>query len=230
MKYFIILILTLSAVINLSAQTLEATESEALVKLTATNFEAKPLAYETIIFVAQKTKKRYNIKTGKNGKGEILVPKGDTYMVKYKDLTQKVDYSQFKVSNQPGKISFEVTIKYEPSKLITLDNVYFDTDKATIKPASYKQLNELASLLKEKKGLEIEIAGHTDNIGSDSHNKDLSQRRADAVRNYLIKKGANPDHITAVGYGAEQPIAPNTTPEGRAQNRRIEVRITKESE
>jgi len=230
MKYLTIIFLVLSTSIQLRAQTLEATESQALVKLTATNFENKPLSYETIIFIAQKTKKEYNIKTGKDGKGEVLVPKGDTYLVKYKDLTQKVDYSQFKVPNKPGKFSFEVTIKYEPSKLITLDNVYFDTDKATIKPASYKQLNEIADLLKEKKGMEIEIAGHTDNTGSEAHNKELSQRRADAIRNYLIKKGANPDHITAVGYGAEQPIAPNTTPEGRAKNRRIEVRVTKEYE
>ncbi len=228
MYKIIILFLALSASIKLSAQTLEATESEALVKLIVTNFEEKPLAFETIIFIAQNTKKEYSIQTANDGKGEILVPKGDTYVVKYKDLTQKVDYSQFKVPNQPGKFSFDVVIKYEPSKLITLDNVYFDTDKATIKPESYEQLNELANLLKEKKGMEIEIAGHTDNTGSEEHNKDLSQQRADAIRNYLIKKGANPDHITAVGYGAEQPIAPNITPEGKAQNRRIEVRITKE--
>ena len=228
MKKYFLLILTIAFSINLKAQKLEATESQALVNLTVTNFEAKPLKHETIIFVAQKTKKEYAVKTGDDGKGGILVPKGDTYLVKYKDLTQKVDYSQFKVPNQPGKFSFDVLIKYEPSKLITLDNVYFDTDKATIKPASYKQLNEIADLLKEKKSMEIEIAGHTDNVGSDEHNMDLSQRRADAIRNYLIKQGANPAHITAVGYGSSQPIASNAAPEGRAKNRRIEVRITKE--
>ncbi len=224
--FFIFFIFVVS--LNLHSQNLEATESQALVNLTVTNFEAKPLKHETIIFVAQKTQKEYAVKTGDNGKGQILVPKGDTYLVRYKDLTQKVNYSQFKVPNQPGKISFEVLIKYEPSKLIQLNNVYFDTDKATIKPKSFKQLNEIAGLLKEKKGMEIEIAGHTDNVGTKEHNMALSQRRADAIRNYLIKKGANPNHITAVGYGDQQPIDSNATPEGRAKNRRIEVRITKE--
>lgn len=228
MKYLIILFLTLSASINLSAQTLEATESQALVKLTVSNFDDKPLKQETIIFVGLKTKKEFSVKTGDNGKGEILVPKGDTYLVRYKELTQKVDYSQFKVPNQPGKISFEVIIKYEPSKLITLDNVYFDTDKATIKPESYKQLNELADLLKEKKSMEIEIAGHTDNVGNEKYNQDLSKRRAESIKSYLVKKGANAQHIRAAGYGDQQPIASNATADGRAKNRRIEVRITKE--
>jgi len=228
MKKLFFLFLSITISLNLNAQTLEATESQALVKLTVTNFDNKPLAHETIIFVAKKTQKEYAVKTENNGKGNILVPKGDTYLVKYKDLTQKVDYSQFKVPNQPGKFSFDVIIKYEPSKLITLDNVYFDTDKATIKPESYKQLKELADLLKEKKDMEIEIAGHTDNVGNKEYNQDLSQRRAEAIKTYLVKKGANVQHIRATGYGDQQPIASNATPEGRAKNRRIEVRITKE--
>jgi len=228
MKKILLALFTLIAVLNLFSQTLTPTESQALVKLTVTNFDNKPIVHETIIFVTQKTKKEYAVKTGDDGKGQILVPKGETYIVKYKELTQKVDYSQFKVPNEPGKFSFDVIIKYEPSKLITLDNVYFDTDKATIKPESYKQLNELADLLKEKKDLEIEIAGHTDNVGNEEYNQDLSQRRAEAIKSYLVKKGANAQHIRAAGYGDQQPIASNATPEGRAKNRRIEVRITKE--
>lgn len=212
----------------LQAQLLEPTESQALVRLTVTDFETHPLKQETIIFIAQNTGKEYIIKTNDKGKGQILVPKGDMYLVKYKDLIQSVDYSQFKVPNQPGKFSFDVTIKYEPSKLITLNNVYFDTDKAIIKQESYKELDEIAALLKEKEDMEIEVAGHTDNQGDNAHNMDLSQRRADAIKKYLVKKGANPNHIRAVGYGSEQPIASNSTQEGRAKNRRIEIRIIKE--
>lgn len=213
---------------NIFAQELEPTESQALVKISVTNFENKPHAFATIILTGQTSKKEFSGKTDNQGKTNILVPKGDTYLVNYKDLTEIVDYSKFKVPNEPGKFSFDITLKYEPSKLITLNNVYFDTDKAEIKPESYAQLNEIADLLKGKKGMEIEIAGHTDNVSSDEHNKDLSQRRAQAVKDYLVKKGANAQHIKAVGYGADQPIDINSTPEGRAKNRRIEMRILKE--
>ena len=81
--------------------------------------------------------------------------------------------------------------------------------------------------------MEIEIAGHTDNIGSEESNMKLSQARAEAVRNYLISKGIKPERITAKGYGDTQPIAYNTNPDGsdnpagRQQNRRTEARITK---
>ncbi len=227
MKTYLLLFLTIFSV-NVFAQDLEPTESQALVRITVTNFEGKPHSFETIVLTGQTSKKEFTGKTDAQGKTNILVPKGDIYLVNYKDITEMIDYSKFKVDNSPGRFSFDVIIKYEPSKLVTLDNVYFDTDKAIVKSESYKQLDEIAGLLKEKKGMEVEIAGHTDNVGSDEHNKDLSQRRAQAVKDYLVKKGANAQHIKAVGYGADQPIDSNATPEGRAKNRRIEMRILKE--
>ncbi len=228
MKQLITIMFALLLIQGVSGQKLYPTESKALLNVTVTNFDGDPLGGERIIFVAQKSKKEYSVITNNNGKAQILLPKGDTYQVKYKDFSEAVDYSQFEVPNKPGKYTFTVNMKYEPSKTFTLNNVYFDVDKATIKPQSYKQLDELVELMKLKKGMEIEIAGHTDNTGSEAHNKVLSQERAEAIKKYLVKKGINPKRIKAVGYGASEPIATNDTPEGRAKNRRIEVRVLKE--
>ena len=84
---------------------------------------------------------------------------------------------------------------------------------------------ELVSYLKNKDDIRIEIAGHTDNVGKEADNIKLSRERADAIRNYVIKKGIPPARITAKGYGASQPVADNDTDEGRQANRRTEVRI-----
>jgi len=210
------------------SQNLLPTESKALLNLVVTNFDMEPLSGETVIFRAEKSKKEFSVVTDKNGKAQILLPKGDTYEIKYKEFATVVEYSKFEIPNKQGKFTLQLNIKYEPSKVFTLDNVYFDVDKATIKKESYKQLDELVNLLKLKKNMEIEIAGHTDNSGRKEYNMELSQKRAEAVKQYLIKKGISANRIKAVGYGDTQPIATNDTPQGRAKNRRIEVRVIKE--
>ncbi len=210
------------------SQKLMPTESKALLNVLVTDFDMNPLAGETVIFRATKSGKEYSVVTNQQGKAQILLPKGDIYKIKYKELSEAVDYTQFEVPNKPGRFTLDLHMKYEPSKVFTLNNVYFDVDKATIKPESYKQLDELVELMKLKKGMEIEIAGHTDNTGSKEHNLKLSQLRAEAVKNYLVKKGISAKRIVAKGYGDTEPIATNDTPEGRAKNRRIEVRIIKD--
>ncbi len=82
--------------------------------------------------------------------------------------------------------------------------------------------------MKLKPSLVIEISGHTDNTGTTEINMKLSQDRADAVRNYLIRKGISAERVTAKGYGDTEPVADNSTDEGKAKNRRTEVRIIKE--
>jgi outer membrane protein OmpA-like peptidoglycan-associated protein len=86
-------------------------------------------------------------------------------------------------------------------------------------------LEELVNYLKNKDGIRVEIAGHTDNVGNDADNTKLSQQRAETIRNYLIKKGISPTRVVAKGYGAAEPVADNDTDEGRQLNRRTEVRI-----
>ncbi len=109
---------------------------------------------------------------------------------------------------------------------ITLNNLFFDHDKAEIKPASFPELDRLAKFLLEY-GKAIEIAGHTDNVGSASYNQQLSEKRASAVKTYLVNKQASAVQINAVGYGYTQPVATNDTDEGKAKNRRVEIRFLK---
>ena len=101
-------------------------------------------------------------------------------------------------------------------------DIQFETDKADIRPQFHRQLKEVADFLDTYTNTSAIIEGHTDNVGDADYNKDLSQRRADSVRQYLINNfGIEPNRLTARGYGEERPIASNDTAEGRAQNRRV---------
>ncbi|HQN01720.1 MAG TPA: OmpA family protein [Candidatus Hydrogenedentes bacterium] len=102
--------------------------------------------------------------------------------------------------------------------------VLFDTNKAIIKKNSFKDVDNLVVVMKQYPELNVVIEGHTDSVGSNAYNKKLSQRRADAVKTYMVKKGGiDAKRLKAVGYGEEKPIADNKTKEGKAKNRRVEA-------
>lgn len=102
----------------------------------------------------------------------------------------------------------------------------FDVDRASIKSRGQEKLNLLARKLKETITTEkVEIAGHTDASGSDSYNQRLSERRAEAVKTYLVSQGVSADKMMTVGYGESRPIVSNKTAAGRSRNRRVEVKI-----
>lgn len=210
------------------AQILKPTETEVLVNVTVTNFENMPRSNDFIIFTGKKSKKVFSDTTNANGKFSILLPKGDTYKILYKEFTDSTDYSEMEIPNTAGKFTSELTIQVEPAKVYTLENVFFDTGLSTLKPESYKALNDLVEVMKLKSSLVIEIDGHTDNTGTPELNQTLSQNRADAVRNYLIKKGIAVTRVSAKGFGDTMPVADNSTDEGKAKNRRTEVKIIKE--
>jgi outer membrane protein OmpA-like peptidoglycan-associated protein len=107
---------------------------------------------------------------------------------------------------------------------VVLRGVTFASGKSALNPDSYTVLDIVAASLVANPDIRIEIAGHTDNTGSPAVNTRLSQARADAVRAYLASKGVGPDRMMAKGYGPTVPVATNTTPAGRAQNRRVELR------
>ncbi len=104
---------------------------------------------------------------------------------------------------------------------VTLEGVTFAFNSADLTEASRPVLDDTASGLKEHAGLKVEIQGYTDGVGSARYNLALSQRRADAVRQYLIGQGVDPSQLTARGYGKADPVASNATAEGRARNRRV---------
>jgi outer membrane protein OmpA-like peptidoglycan-associated protein/tetratricopeptide (TPR) repeat protein len=109
---------------------------------------------------------------------------------------------------------------------IVLRNIYFDFDKATFKQESYTELNKLERMMIQNPAMKVEIAGHTDDIGTMAYNMTLSQRRAEAVKNFLTQKGIDPRRIEAKGYGKTRPLASNDDEEeGRELNRRVEFKV-----
>ena len=107
-----------------------------------------------------------------------------------------------------------------------MQGIQFENGKATIKTTSYAILDQVAKVFIENPSYVIEVQGHTDNVGNYQQNLTLSEKRAQAVRDYLVKHGVDTNHITAHGYGPDRPIASNNTKEGRSQNRRVEFNIT----
>jgi len=108
---------------------------------------------------------------------------------------------------------------------IILDDVLFDFDKTAIKPDGAKILDRLVEFLNQNPDKRVELEGHTDWIGTERYNQGLSERRAASVKNYLVKKGINLNRITTRGFGETKPIADNKTRDGRAKNRRVEVKV-----
>jgi len=110
-------------------------------------------------------------------------------------------------------------------RTIILDNILFDFDKTAIKPDGAKILDRLVTFLNENRDKKVDLEGHTDSIGTDKYNEGLSERRAASVKNYLVKQGVDAGRIGARGFGEAKPIADNKTADGRAKNRRVEVKV-----
>ncbi|MGM0665137.1 MAG: OmpA family protein, partial [Thermodesulfobacteriota bacterium] len=107
---------------------------------------------------------------------------------------------------------------------VAVYGIHFDFDKADLKVGSEKALTEIIKLMKADPGLRVEIQGHTDNVGGREYNLDLSKRRAQTVRDYLSLYGIESSRMTLAGYGFGMPVASNDTEEGRALNRRVELK------
>lgn len=124
----------------------------------------------------------------------------------------------------------DTAVSIIPNKEIVLTNLYFGTGSSTIKNESYRELDNLFEQLKKiiSPTDTIVISGHTDDVGKEEDNLKLSENRAKAVAEYLIKKGLQKENIKFVGYGSSKPIADNETEQGREQNRRVELFIKKE--
>lgn len=140
------------------------------------------------------------------------------------DITVK---KQEPILNVPIKKDDLISIDIKEGETITLKNIFFDLDKAELLPRSYKELYKLLKLLRANPNMVIEIRGHTDNQGETAYNMHLSFERAKAVVEYLKEGGISPDRTTFRGFGDTQPIADNTTLEGRQLNRRVEFYVVR---
>ncbi len=113
----------------------------------------------------------------------------------------------------------------KPGEKIILRNIFYATDSYELIDKSKAELNKLTKFLEENPGLKIEISGHTDNVGTNAYNLTLSEKRAQSVVNYLVEQGISIERLTYKGYGEESPVDTNETEEGRANNRRTEIKI-----
>jgi outer membrane protein OmpA-like peptidoglycan-associated protein/Tol biopolymer transport system component len=163
--------------------------------------------------------------------GEFLIalPAGKTYALSVNAEGYLFHSETFSLAENKGNEPYALTVelkKIKEGSAIVLQNIFFDLDKDEMKIESLPELKELASFLETNPDLRIEISGHTDNQGTADYNEDLSQRRANAVKNYLVNQlGISADRLETKGYGAAQPIASNEAEEGRAKNRRTEFKV-----
>ncbi len=207
---------------------LSLAQDMAPLEVSVLDFKDKAQSGEQIIFEGDSSGVVYKGTSGDDGKFKVLLAGGETYMIKIKGFGEEKDYSTIKIpSLGENEVygEFQLTVRFEQPKIFTLDNVHFDSGKYSITKVSYKELDELLEYMTIKKELKVEIAGHTDNVGEDEENMQLSQNRADAIRNYLLKRGISSTRILAKGYGENQAVWNNNTAEGRQKNRRTEVRI-----
>lgn len=168
------------------------------------------------------------IRTERDGSYFITLPVGKDYAFTVSQKGYLFYSDNFLMSGRSPDSTYEKNILLQPIEAnasIVLKNVFFDLNKFELKPESQVELEKLVQLLNENPSLKIEISGHTDNIGKPADNLLLSNNRAKAVVTYLIGKNIAAARLTAKGYGETKPVADNKTEEGRAANRRTEMKV-----
>ena len=202
---------------------------DAPVDVSMTDFKNNILPHEIVIFRSFLNGREYQGLTDSTGKFSTRLPAGDKYEIFILGFKDSTSYIVLDIPPLTGnayyKKPFKVDIQFLPAKSFVLEDCNFETGKAELKPESYAVLDELVAYLVRKEDERIELGGHTDNVGSAKSNLILSEARANTVRAYVIMKGIDPLRVTAKGYGFTVPVASNATAEGRAQNRRTEVKI-----
>ncbi len=230
-KVILALLFLLTFSVNGICQVLQPTETEALLTCIVTDAEKLPEAGLKIFIESEdKTYKKNGI-TDIDGKFRTLAPEGKKYQIKVEKLGDVGIYNtEIGVFDGGAEVEQPLTLKTIKSfvRSYTLNHIYFDVNKWDIKPEMIPTLDKLYQSFKKSKTLVVEIAGHTDHLGADADNIRLSQRRADAIKAYLVKKGISEDRIFTKGYGEHDPHASNDTEEGRAKNRRTEVKVIEE--
>ncbi len=162
------------------------------------------------------------------GKYLVSLPSGKNYGIAVKKDGYLFHSENFdlKASEEFQEVEKNIALKpIEVGQSIILKNIFFDFDKATIRPESANELDRLIKLLTENPTLKIELGSHTDSKGSDDYNQKLSQSRSQSVVTYLIGKGIATDRLVAKGYGESVPVASNDNEAGRQENRRTEFKI-----
>jgi len=202
---------------------------DAGVDVTVSDFKNNMQSNEIIVFKSEINGKEYQGLSDANGKFSIRLPAGDIYDIYILGFKDSTSYNKLEIPAPEGdayyKTPFKIEIQFLPAKSFILEDVNFETGSAILEPDSYKALDDLVLYLKRKDDEKIEVGGHTDNVGTAEKNLKLSLERANTVMAYLLTQGIDPARVTTNGYGFSVPIADNKTADGKAQNRRTEVKI-----
>jgi outer membrane protein OmpA-like peptidoglycan-associated protein len=168
------------------------------------------------------------VQTDESGNYLITLPTGRDYAFNVNRKGYLFFSDNFPLSQKVADSTYNIDIPLQPleaNATIVLKNIFFDVNKSEIKSASQVELDNVVGLLKENPTLKIKINGHTDNVGKPADNLTLSNDRAKAVVAYLTAKGINASRLSFEGFGATVPVADNSTEEGRANNRRTELKV-----
>jgi len=168
------------------------------------------------------------VQTDEHGNYLITLPVGKDYAFNVNRKGYLFYSDNFFLSHNSPDSTYEKNIPLQPIEAnasIVLNNIFFDVNKYDLKPESQVELDKVVQLMKDNPTIKIEISGHTDNIGKPADNLKISNTRARAVINYLIEKGMSGQRLVAAGFGETKPVADNKTEEGRAKNRRTELKI-----
>jgi outer membrane protein OmpA-like peptidoglycan-associated protein len=191
----------------------------------------KPLSAK-ILYDDLQTNQEVGIANSNGGTGDykIVLPYGKIYgffakKKGYIALSDNIDLSQIKQYTELKRNLYLVPIELDEN--LSLNNIFFPRGKAQLLPSSYPELDRLVEILKENPEISIEVQGYTNNIGNRDLLIQLSKKRADAVKKYLVSKGISADRITTKGFGPDKPVADNSSVEGRRKNQRVEFKITK---
>jgi len=163
-----------------------------------------------------------------DGSYRVRLPAKKTYMIDLRATGFLSDLKRIDVPDNWTKDTYNLNIeliKVKIGKKVVLNNILFETGKSILTSGSYTELDRLLIIMQENALMKIEISGHTDNTGSAAINTKLSEERAKAVVEYLVKKGIARSRMEFRGYGSLQPVSDNSTPQGRAKNRRVEFKI-----
>jgi outer membrane protein OmpA-like peptidoglycan-associated protein/Tol biopolymer transport system component len=171
------------------------------------------------------------VQTDETGNYLITLPVGRDYAFNVNRKAYLIFSENFPLSEKSPDSTYHIDIPLQPitaNATVVLKNIFFATNSATLGDNSLAELEQLVHLLKENPTLQIQINGHTDNVGKAADNLKLSNDRAQAVVNQLGKNGVDPKRLRFKGFGATQPLADNGSAEGRARNRRTELKVVAE--
>jgi outer membrane protein OmpA-like peptidoglycan-associated protein len=205
-------------------------EAIAYVKGRVTNIKTQePLEAEILFSSLGDGARTYADKSGKAGLYFSVLPANTDYALSIQKEGFLFYSKNFSLTTNEKERAFTLDVELIPievGKKVKLENVFFATDSYVLDPRSIAELNNVVEFLKTNTTVQISVEGHTDNEGSAAYNKTLSGNRAEAVKQYLIEHGIEGKRLTSKGFGDTQPVADNTTAEGRQLNRRTEIRIS----